>query len=190
MQPTVPNLLCALRVVLAPVLVLLARAGLPRAFLALLGVSMLSDLVDGALARRLNQQSEYGAQLDSWADLATYISLPLCGLWLWPERLRAVAPEASLIVGLYLVPVLAGILKFGRLPSLHTWLAKTSAVCVGLAAVLLFALDLHQPLRWCVPLAALTALDELAAIVLLPTWTVNVRSAWQARQIGRAARRP
>ncbi|TDB36123.1 MAG: CDP-alcohol phosphatidyltransferase family protein [Deltaproteobacteria bacterium] len=68
---TIPNLLSILRILLAPLLLVAAATDLPGPFLFLFLLSLVSDALDGFLARRLNQVSELGAQLDSWAPNST-----------------------------------------------------------------------------------------------------------------------
>src|SRR5437773_3019566 len=85
---TLPNILSSVRLALVPVLLGLAWGGHSHGFLACLIISLLTDATDGLLARRLHQTSELGAKLDSWADLFTYLSLPLCAWWLRPEVIR------------------------------------------------------------------------------------------------------
>src|SRR5512147_907212 len=85
---TIPNALSALRLVLAPVLLYLAWTGQPTPFLVALVVSLLSDLCDGWFARRFNQATHLGTLLDSYGDLATYMTVPLCAWWLWPDLIR------------------------------------------------------------------------------------------------------
>src|SRR5262249_17525816 len=58
---TAPNLVTLSRLALVPVLLVLARAGASRAFLALFCASLITDIVDGKLARWLGQASEKGA---------------------------------------------------------------------------------------------------------------------------------
>jgi CDP-diacylglycerol--glycerol-3-phosphate 3-phosphatidyltransferase len=48
-------------------------------FLALFAIALLSDVLDGVLARRLKQESDFGARLDQWADFA--VGLPPFGAW-------------------------------------------------------------------------------------------------------------
>jgi CDP-diacylglycerol--glycerol-3-phosphate 3-phosphatidyltransferase len=67
----VPNLLSCVRLSLVPVFLWLAWNDLSRAFFVCLIVSVLTDAADGYLARRLNQSTNLGAKLDSWADLST-----------------------------------------------------------------------------------------------------------------------
>ena len=83
---SVPNLLSFLRLILVPVLIWIALEGLANYFLMVLGVSLISDMLDGYLARKLDQVSELGAKLDSWADTLTYASM-IFGLYqIWPTN--------------------------------------------------------------------------------------------------------
>ncbi|HSP96042.1 MAG TPA: CDP-alcohol phosphatidyltransferase family protein [Candidatus Dormibacteraeota bacterium] len=85
---TLPNLLSGLRFAIAPALLWLAWTQRPTAFLALVAVSFLSDIFDGWVARRLGQTTALGARLDTGGDVGSYLAIPVCGWWLWPERLR------------------------------------------------------------------------------------------------------
>ncbi|HSF04071.1 MAG TPA: CDP-alcohol phosphatidyltransferase family protein, partial [Solirubrobacterales bacterium] len=80
-----PNLLSAFRAVCAPVLLALAWHGATGSFLVLFALGLASDVLDGALARRLGLESDLGARLDQWADFALWTSLPFGAWWLWPE---------------------------------------------------------------------------------------------------------
>ena len=119
-----PNVLSCTRFLLIPVLLGLAWAGRAGPFLACLVISLLTDLADGLLARRLNMATEVGAKLDSWADFLTYLSLPICGWWLRPEVVREEQLWLTVGIGCYFAATIAGLLKFRRLTSYHTWAAK------------------------------------------------------------------
>ena len=73
---------------LAPVLLVLAWNGQSTLFVVLFAGALISDMADGYLARRLNQVSDLGAKLDSWADLATWVSAAVGIWWLWPDLVR------------------------------------------------------------------------------------------------------
>ena len=109
---------------MVPVLGTLAWTNQPTAFFVGLVASLLSDVVDGWVARHQGVTTELGAKLDSWGDLATYATLPLFAWWLWPEILRAQAPFLGVALVAYFTPTLAGLLRFRRLTSYHTWAAK------------------------------------------------------------------
>jgi CDP-diacylglycerol--glycerol-3-phosphate 3-phosphatidyltransferase len=120
----VPNVLSGLRLVSVPVLLALAWYHLPLAFLVLLLVSILTDALDGWIARRFDAVTQFGIRLDSVADFALYIAVPLGGWWLWPELLLREAPWIALIVLAYALPGALALFRFHRLASYHTWSAK------------------------------------------------------------------
>ncbi len=177
---TVPNVLSGLRLLLIPVLLMLAWRGQSILFSGLLLFSLLTDNLDGYLARRLNQRTELGAKLDSWADAATWLMLPLCGWWLHPEALRAEAPWLAAGLGSFLASIAFGFIKYQRLISYHTWGAKALTVVVGVAAVVFFATGHGWVFRVAMPFVMLSALEEMAITTVLPQWQANVPSLWHA----------
>jgi len=175
---TLPNLLTSFRFVAAPGLLGFAWLGREQAFMVLLALVFLSDVLDGMAARLTGQVTEFGATLDSFADLVTYMTIAVCSYWLWPELVTRELLYVGLIVGSCLAPPAAGMVKFGRLTSYHTWLVKLAAVAVGFS---LFILILGGPV-WPLHLAALVSLcaslEELAITALLSDPQSNVRSLW------------
>lgn len=183
-----PNLLSAVRLVAAPFLLALAWTGQATPFLVLLALALLSDAVDGFVARRLHETSELGTCLDSWGDLVTFLVVPLCAWWLWPEIMRREAAVVGLVLVTYLLPPAIGLLKFGRLTSYHTWSAKAVAVVMSLAVFALLIADLAWPFHVAAVLLCLSAVEEIAITLRLPELRSNVRSYWHVtRQDGRQA---
>lgn len=187
---TIPNALSALRLVLAPVLLWLAWTGQHTAFLVTLSVSLLSDLTDGWFARRFDQATHLGTLLDSYGDFATYMTVPLCAWWLWPDLIRREAWYAAAIVAAYVFPIVLGYLKYGRLTAYHTYGAKLSAVVVGASALALFAGGPPLPFRIATWILVLAELEEIAITTILPDWHANVPSILHARRILRGGARP
>lgn len=180
---TIPNALSALRLVLAPVLLWLAWTGQPTPFLVTLAVSLLSDLVDGWLARRFDQATALGTLLDSWGDLFTYMTVPICAWWLWPDLIRQEAPYAAALVAAYVFPITLGYLKYGRLTAYHTYGAKLSSVVIGSSALVLFLGGSPVPFRVAVVILVLAELEEIAITTILPEWHANVPSILHARRL-------
>lgn len=184
-KPLIPNALSAFRLVAAPGLLSLAWLGQPAGFLTLLAASLLSDALDGLVARALRQTSVTGAKLDSWGDLVTYGILPLCVWWLWPDVVWRELPFVSLALAAFAIPPAVGWVKFGRLPSYHTWSAKGSAIATGIAVFLLLVFDAPVPFRAAAVFLALVACEEVAITAVLPEWRCNVRSVWHAVKLRR-----
>ena len=150
-----------------------------------LAVSLFSDFADGFVAWKLNQVSELGSKLDSWADFAMYVSIPICAWWLWPELIRREAVFVIILVTSYLTPAFLGVLKYGRLTSYHTRGAKVSAILMGSAMLILFAGGSAWPFRLFTPVFVLSAIEEIAMTVILPEWRANVPSLWHAVKLKR-----
>ena len=71
MSWTIPNILTLIRIILIPVLVIvfyMPGQWTYQLSAAIFGIAALTDLLDGYLARRLNQTSPFGAFLDPVAD--------------------------------------------------------------------------------------------------------------------------
>ena len=183
---SLPDALSVFRLAMVPVLGVLAWHGLASVFLVALVASLASDVVDGWLARRLGCASPRGARLDSWADLATYASLPLFAGWLWPDVLRAQSVWLAVALVAYATPMLVGWLRFRRLTSYHTWGAKLTAVLMGVAALLLFSGGPAWPFQVAVVALVLEGLEELAITALLPTWRADVPTLWHALGLRRS----
>lgn len=179
----IPNLLSGFRLVAAPFMLYLSWMGLRKIFLALLVLSLLSDAIDGFIARRLYVSSDIGAKLDSWGDLATYLTVPICIWWLWPEIVKREAPFVIIILGAYIVPLIAGFAKFRKLPSYHTWGAKIAAVLMSIAVFTLLMIDISLPFRCAALVQALVACEEVAITLQLKELKSNVKSIWHVKHI-------
>jgi CDP-diacylglycerol--glycerol-3-phosphate 3-phosphatidyltransferase len=159
---------------------------MPRAFIGLFAVSLFTDSIDGFLARRLHEESVWGARLDSWGDFAIVSVLPVSALLLWPQMVVRELPFIAVGVVCYFLPTIVGVLKYGRPTSYHTYGAKLSAVAVGLSLLVLFSRISPWPFRLCAPLLVLEALEELAMTCVLKRWHANVPTLWHALKLRRA----
>ena len=87
-----PNKLTVLRMILVPFFVLALLWPFPHHFLvalALFGIASYTDHLDGMLARKNNQITDFGKFMDPLADkilvisaLVCFVSLDLCDVWL------------------------------------------------------------------------------------------------------------
>lgn len=172
----IPNILTVLRIGLVPILIWLAWQGNSKLFLGLLIFAFITDVLDGTIARTFNLQSRLGAKLDSLADFAVYMSLPLCAWLLWPDVIQREIFFVLAIVLSILIPVLLGILKFGSYPSYHTWLTKLAAVAMACASIYLFIGGPAWSFRLAAMLCVLAATEEVLITFLLKSPRSNVRS--------------
>lgn len=184
----VPNALGLIRLAAAPAMAALAWLGRERVFLWLLVASLLTDWVDGKLARLLDQRTAFGARLDSVADAAMYAALAF-GAWrLHPGVLEREAIWFAAAVGGYLVSLASGFLKFRRMPSYHTRAAKTCWLLVGVAAIVLFAGGPTWPVRIALIAVTLTNVEAIAITAVLGRQRDDLPSLYHAWRSRRAER--
>jgi CDP-diacylglycerol--glycerol-3-phosphate 3-phosphatidyltransferase len=181
-----PNLLSGLRIALVPVLLWIAWTGHPVTFLWTFALSLSTDLLDGFVARRFHANSELGARLDSWGDLATYAVVPLCTWWLYEEKVLAQLVLVVIALVAFVAPTLIGLAKFRRLPSYHTRLAKLSAILMGGGLLLYLGFGAVWLFQLAVLVLFVEALEEIAITTVLSKWQANVPSLFAARRIARA----
>lgn len=174
------NGLTVYRLVTAPVLIWLIFTHQACVFKWLLAISFLTDLLDGWLARRYHTMSIVGARLDSVADDLTVVSGIIAVVVLKPEFLKQQEVFIIILVALFLTQTILALLRYGKITSFHTWLAKWAALMQGSFLILLFFLS--DPLLIIFYTAfAVTVLDLLEEIVLmmiLPEWKANVKGLY------------
>ena len=107
---TIPNVLTIIRIILIPVFVVLFFKGEKIAALCVFCAASLTDMLDGYLARRLNQITDFGKLFDPLADKLMVLTAMVCQTFWGPLPLVAV-----IIVALKeLVMVLGGVFMLSR----------------------------------------------------------------------------
>jgi CDP-diacylglycerol--glycerol-3-phosphate 3-phosphatidyltransferase len=176
------------RIACVPALLWLAADGAMDAVLVLFGLALASDAVDGALARRLGQETAFGARLDQWGDFALWAAMPLAAWWLWPEILRREAPYVILAVTCMLLPTALAYLKYRAVPGYHTWSVKLGALAMALAIPLLLLFDIAWPFRIAALFQLVCAVDELGITLLSAECRHDVPSLLHAVRLRRQSR--
>ena len=176
---SIANMLSILRLVLVPVLVALALQGHSQWFLFVLAGSLISDFLDGYLARLMRQTSDFGAKLDSWGDALTY-AVMIFGLYeIWPMTFDYQLGFLISATLSFVIPLLLALIKFGEYPSYHTVGAKIAAVLIAPAYYLLILADADMLFRAVIMFYLLVALEEIAITFLLKSPITDVSSVWQ-----------
>jgi CDP-diacylglycerol---glycerol-3-phosphate 3-phosphatidyltransferase len=159
-------------------------------FLALLVLSIaveVSDILDGRLARKLGQVSNFGKILDPYADATFHITVLLCfsteawGTWV---------PLWMVMVTYYREVVVHVIRSLGQERGLYIhahWTGKAKTTVLGIATI---ALLLWATVRSAMGLSgeafgeemALVALPFMVIIVILSLWS-GTGYAWRNREL-------
>ena len=177
---SLPNALSLLRILLAPVLIMLALNQMVLWYWFLLMCSIGTDLLDGFLARYLKQVSRLGSQLDSWGDFCIYTSMAGCAWILWPDIFVRESFYIAVFAACCVIPALVGAIKFSTLTSYHTWATKLSVAVAVIGYLLLFTGITALPFRMAMLLAIYAAVEEAAITIVMPIARADIRSIWRA----------
>ncbi len=132
---TVPNALSASRLVFLPLLYALALTRQEIAFVICYALVGATDCLDGFFARLLNQRSEIGKVLDSWADLGLYVSSAFFMAWLHMDYLRPNLLFLYIFFGLLGLSLVISAIRLKKPVIMHTIVLKVDAVLVYLLVI-------------------------------------------------------
>jgi phosphatidylglycerophosphate synthase len=180
-----PNLLSGARIALMPAVLLAAISGSRTWFLILVGASLMTDALDGFLARRLNAFTDFGRKLDSAADYLTMIT-GLAGLaLLWPEIVRRELPWIIAGLSAFFGVIVFGFVRLGHAPCYHTWAAKAGVVGCALSMIPLLAERSAVPFHAMVVLLIIAAVEEVIISLLIPSHVGEMATVWHALRLRR-----
>ena len=180
-----PNAISFIRILMAPVLFYLAVKQQPEWFLIALIFTVFTDVLDGFLARMLNQITAMGAHLDSWGDFIIYSTMAICAWILWPEILLKEKVYFFIILFSFTAPALIGLIKFRTTTGYHTWAVKLAVAVTIVGYILLFGGYLDWPFRVAALLSLYAALEEIAITLIMRHEHVDVRTLRQAMKYNR-----
>ncbi len=138
---TVPNFLSLSRIVLLPILYVFALKEMRLAFTIAFVIIASTDWFDGQIARRFNQKSPLGTELDSIADIFFVFSTAFFIYRLYPQYLEP--NRVLMIVGISIVAVsflLSGIL-FKKPVMMHTTVMRLPTVLLFIFLILSYSFD-------------------------------------------------
>lgn len=171
-----PNLISALRLSTVPVLAWLVWTGADRSFTWLLVAAGMSDLLDGWLARRFGWVSRLGALLDSAADMSIVLVVLFAIVHLHPEVLVDYGWVIWSIFAVWSAVNIIGLIRYRRLASFHTELARIGFTLFGVFVLVLF---FYGFVPWvlfaCGAVCFLAGVESLILVLLLKDWTPNLR---------------
>lgn len=174
------NGLTLYRVVAAPVLLVLLFKEEYQLFKWLLLLSFFTDFIDGYLARKFKVTSVIGTRLDSIGDDLTVL---VAMIGLFKTNLSFVKEYQIyfiILFILFLVQVVFAWVRYRKMTSFHTYLAKLAAFAQGVFLLLVFFLD--KPLLFlfypAVLLTFMELIEEIIIVALLPRWRTNVKGLY------------
>lgn len=159
---TVSNAITALR--LAGTVWMLFLEPLSARFFVVYVLTGITDVLDGWIARKTNTATEFGARLDSVADLTFYAVMVIKMMPILLQRLSlALWCFIAATVLLRLTAYITSAVKYHRFASLHTVMNKISGAVVFTVPFILLT-SIALPLCWCV--CGITAVASAQELVI------------------------
>ncbi len=182
------NFITVYRIVTFPVIVLLLLLDSIGVAKWLILASFITDAIDGFLARKFNATSILGSKLDSIGDDLTVLAATI-GLFIVKfEFIREEWVAFVLLFALFLIQFVLSFIRYGKISTFHTYLAKIAAVVSAIFLLSVFFLD-QVPYGLFYAALVITALDlveEIVLVMILPEYESNVRGLyWVMRRKSR-----
>lgn len=139
----VPNAISFYRVITFPLILILGLMGKEQWFVILLSINLVSDVLDGFIARTFKLTTRFGAALDNLGDIGTYI-LALYGIFAF--RWTEIQPHAWLLylfLTIFVLSYLVAFVRFGKIPGLHLHGAVIAGYLQGAFFFVLFVWDFY-----------------------------------------------
>jgi cardiolipin synthase len=187
---TIPNVITTYRLFMAPVILYFIISGQENLFAIFLVINLLTDVIDGYLARRFKMETEIGARLDAFADYFTYI-LVFIGLFVFKlDELRPYLVSAIIFVSMLVLTVIVSIIKFRKFHSYHTVIEKSGGYVQALFFIGLFTIGFIGPLYYfMIVFGILGAIETIAIDILIPEMRSDILGLYWVLKERKAARK-
>jgi cardiolipin synthase len=175
----IPNALSLYRIFVFPLILYWIFRGNERLVSIFIAISLVTDLLDGIIARTFNMKTEIGAKLDSWADTGTFICAFLA---IWLFKWEEVSPHKLMLLiffSVWLLSYVVVLVKFRGLIGLHTYLFKITGYVQGAFIMLLFISDFYAWLFYLsLGVGTLACIEEMIIISMIRKPMSNVKGLY------------
>lgn len=176
---TIPNVLSSYRILVFPLIMYYIFSGQEQLFAIFLVINLISDILDGLIARVFNMKTAIGARLDSIGDIGTFIAA-ICGvaIFKWQDLSTNITPFYT-FVGMYALMYVVSFIKFKKVPSLHLYTFKITGYIHGIFFAFLFLDGFHL---WFYYLAMgwgiLAIVEEILVLFVLKSLKSDVKGLY------------
>jgi len=174
-----PNALSVYRIAAAPLILYGIFSGHRMLFAWLVIINLVTDALDGFIARHWKMETSIGVKFDSIGDLTTDV-LTLLGLVVLeqPFVMSYILP-IGLLIGFYLASQVLSLLRFHRLVSLHLYSSKLTNILLAVFFTAYFLVAYVPVLFYTmIVVGILGAIEEIAVLCFLKEHQENVRGLY------------
>jgi len=180
----IPILLIIFRLALAPIILSLAYfigENAKLAIIILMYLGLISDILDGIIARKNNTSSAKLRRMDSQTDMIFWFSLGISTWILYP---KLIADNSTVIWTILIMEVacyVISLLKFKRESAHHNFLSKFWGITLLVAFTSLIGFNYAGiPFELAIFFGILSHIDRILITLILPEWTHDIPSTYHA----------
>jgi cardiolipin synthase len=176
---TIPNMITSYRLLMVPLIFYFAFSGQEKLFAIFIIINLLSDWLDGHIARWFKMETEIGAKLDAFADNFTYAEA-FIGLFLFKmDDLRPHLVSFIIFITMLVSTVIVSLIKFRKFPSYHLYSTKIGGYIEGGFFICLFTLGFYAPFYYFMIIwGILGAIECITIDMIIPEMRTNVKGLY------------
>ncbi len=184
MKKKIPLALIILRLILAPVIIMIAVCFKDEgriAILILMYLGLFSDIFDGIIARQLNIATTRLRRLDSQVDMIFWVSIGISAWIVDPVLIK----NNQITIGIIFITegmcYLVSLIKFRKENCTHAFMSKLWGVTllIGFTSLIGFSYA-GIPFGLAIVCGLISHVDIILITLILPEWTHDVPSCYHA----------
>lgn len=179
-----PLALIAFRLLLAPAILILAYVLEDAArisIIVLMYLGLISDILDGIIARKQNLSTTRLRRMDSQTDMFFWLSIGIATWMLHPDLIRDNRIAIWIILSMEISCYAISVIRFRKETCTHAFLSKLWGITLLIAFTSLIGFN-HAgwPFVLAIIMGLISHIDRILITLILPHWTHDVPSTYHA----------
>lgn len=180
----IPKALILFRLILAPVILALAYFigdDSKITIVVLMYLGLISDILDGIVARKQGISSAGLRRMDSQTDMVFWLSIGFATWILYPQLIANHYVSIYVILAMEVACYVISLVKFKKETCTHAFLSKLWGITLLIAFTSLIGFN-HAgiPFTLAIVMGLISHIDRILITIILPKWTHDIPSAYHA----------
>lgn len=180
----IPKALILFRLILAPVILALAYFigdDSKITIVVLMYLGLISDILDGIVARKQSISSAGLRRMDSQTDMVFWLSIGFATWILYPQLIANHYVSIYVILAMEVACYVISLVKFKKETCTHAFLSKLWGITLLIAFTSLIGFN-HAgiPFTLAIVMGLISHIDRILITIILPKWTHDIPSAYHA----------
>ncbi len=175
----IPNILSFYRLLSSPFVLYYALSRNESIYVILLVINLVTDAMDGIIARMFKLETEFGAKLDAYADIGMYITAIIGVIMFKSNDLSPHYISLFTFIFVFIVPKIISLSRFKKLPSLHLYSSKIGGYMQGAFFFVLFVFCFNSIFYYItIVFGILTFIEQIIIVLIMSELKSNVKGLY------------